>query len=217
VFAKTLCDQRRWLCWWLLGLAAVTPVFVLPYRQVLDWGRLKATGGAGAIASDEEADALELLAHPVSRTRRLLERFGALAAAVTLLGLVVWAAAAAAADMGLRADRIAATLGLVLLALGFGTAAVAADARSGHRGATLGFTAALAVAAYLTNTVASRVDALKAAQKWSPFYYLGGDPLRTGADVGDLAVLAAIPLVMVGLALWWLNRRGVAVSAGRSA
>jgi hypothetical protein len=30
VFAKTLCDQRRWLCWWLLGLAAVTPVFVLP-------------------------------------------------------------------------------------------------------------------------------------------------------------------------------------------
>jgi ABC-2 type transport system permease protein len=49
--------------------------------------------GARAIAGDEEAGTLELLlAHPVSRTRLLLERFGALAAAVILLRLVVWGA-----------------------------------------------------------------------------------------------------------------------------
>jgi ABC-2 type transport system permease protein len=165
--------------------------------------------GARAIAGDEEAGTLELLlAHPVSRTRLVLERFGALAAAVTLLGLVVWAAA----DMGIGADRLAATtLGLVLLALGFGTVALAAGAASGHRGLTLGVTAAVAVAGWLAHTVAPQVDALKAAQQWSPFYYyLGGDPLRTGIDLGHLAVLAAIPLVMVGLGLWSLNRRDIA-------
>jgi hypothetical protein len=49
-----------------------------------------------------------LLAHPVSRTRLVLERFAALAAAVAWLGLVVWAgtlAAARAADMGIGAGR----------------------------------------------------------------------------------------------------------------
>jgi ABC-2 type transport system permease protein len=101
--------------------------------------------GARAIAGDEEAGTLELLlAHPVSRTRLLLERFGALAAAITLLGLVVWGgalAAVSAADMGIGADRLAAaTLGLVLLALGFGTVALAAGAASGRRGLTFGVT-----------------------------------------------------------------------------
>jgi ABC-2 type transport system permease protein len=101
------------------------------------------TVGARAIAGDEEAGTLDLLlAHPVSRTRLLLERFGALAAAVTWLGLIVWAgtvAAVAAADMGIAAGRVAATsLGLVLLALGFGTVALAISARSGRRGLTLG-------------------------------------------------------------------------------
>ncbi len=173
--------------------------------------------GARAVAGDEEAGTLELLlAHPVSRTRLVAERFGALAAAVTLLGLVVWLgtlAAVAAADMGIGVGHLAvATLGLVLLALGFGTVALAVGARSGHRGLTLGVTAALAVAAYLADTVAPRVDSLKALQQWSPFYwYLGGEPLRTGVDLGHLLVLAAVPLVMVGLALWWLNRRDIAV------
>jgi beta-exotoxin I transport system permease protein len=175
------------------------------------------TTGARAIAGDEEAGTLDLvLAHPVSRTRLVAERFAALAAAVTLLGTVIWAGtvvAVAVADMGIDAGRLAAaSLGLVLLALGFGTVALAAGAASGRRGLTLSVTAAVAVAAYLANTVAPQVDALKAVQKWSPFhYYLDGDQLRTGLNVGHLAVLAAIPLVMVGLALWWLNRRDIAV------
>jgi ABC-2 type transport system permease protein len=89
----------------------------------------------------EEAGTLDLLlAHPVSRTRLVLERFAALAAAVAWLGLVVWAgtlAAARAPDMGIGAGPItAATLGL--LGLGFGTVALAAGALSGRRGQVLG-------------------------------------------------------------------------------
>jgi hypothetical protein len=104
---------------------------------------------------------------------------------------------------------------VVMMAVAAGARAVAGDEEagdaSGHRGLTLGVTAAVAVAAYLAHTVAPQVDALKAVQQWSPFYYyLGGDPLRTGVDLGHLAVLAAIPLVMAGLALWSLNRRDIA-------
>jgi ABC-2 type transport system permease protein len=172
--------------------------------------------GARAIAGDEEAGTLELLlAHPVSRTRLVLERFAALAATTCWLGLVIWTGTVAAvnlADMDIGADRIAVTtLGLVLLALGFGTVALAVGAVIGRRGLVLGVAAALAVAAYLANAVAPQVPSLEATQKLSPFYYyLGGDPLRTGLDLGHLAVLAAIPLVLLGVAVWSLNRRDIA-------
>jgi ABC-2 type transport system permease protein len=175
-----------------------------------------AATGARAIAGDEEAGTLDLLlAHPVSRTRLVLERFAALAATVALLGLVVWAATMAAvnlADMGIGTDRIAVTtLGLVLLALGFGTAALAVGAVVGRRGLVLGVVAALAVGAYLAYTVGGQVQSLEAMRKLSPFYYyLGGDPLRTGVDLGHVAVLAAIPLVLLGVALWSLTRRDIA-------
>jgi ABC-2 type transport system permease protein len=203
VLVKTLWDQRRSLGWWSLGLVAVVAVYVLPYRQYMASGvvnnnpdsalyealgydasppgylqgtvfallgpllvlMMAVSTGTRAVAGDEEAGTLDLLlAHPVSRTRLVLERFGALAAAVAWLGLVFWAAtvaAVAAADLGVGTGRIAAaTAGLVLLALDFGSVALAAGARSGRRGLTL---------------------------------------------------LAAVSLVMGGLALWSLNRRDITV------
>lgn len=52
----------------------------------------------------------------------------------------------------------------------------------------------------------------RALQKLSPFYcYLGGDPLRTGLDLDHLAVLATIPLALLAVGVWSLNRRDLAV------
>jgi hypothetical protein len=63
--------------------------------------------------------------------------------------------------------------------------ALAVGAVIGRRGLVLGVAAALAVGAYLANAVASQVPSLGAIRKLSPFYdYLGGDPLRTGLDLG---------------------------------
>jgi ABC-2 type transport system permease protein len=175
-----------------------------------------AVAGARAIAGDEEAGILDLLlAHPVSRSQLVLERFAALAVTVALLGLVVWAGTVAAAsltDMGIGTEPItAATLGLALLALGFGTVALAAGALTGRRGLVLGITA-LAVGAYLAYTVGGQVKGMDGLRKLSPFfYYLGGDPLRTGLDLGDLAVLATIPLALLAVDVWSLNRRDIAV------
>lgn len=176
-----------------------------------------ATSGARAIAGDEEAGTLDLLlAHPVSRTRLVLERFGALVASIALLGSLVWAATLAAiagAGIGIGAGRItAATLGLTLLAVAFGAIALTVGAISGRRGPVLGVTAALAVAAYLAYSFAPQVDGLEGLRNLSPFhYYLGADPLRTGFHLGHLAVLVAIPLALLGIALWSFNRRDIAV------
>ena len=176
-----------------------------------------ATAGARAVAGDEEAGTLELLlAHPVSRTQLVTQRFAALTATCAWLGLVLWAgtlAAARVADLGVGVGPVtAATAGLVLLSLGFGAVALAAGALVGRRALVLGVTAALAVGAYLAWTVGSQVDALGPVKRLSPFWwYLGGDPLRTGLDAGHLALLAAVPLALLGVTLWAMGRRDVAV------
>jgi ABC-2 type transport system permease protein len=172
--------------------------------------------GARAVAGDKETGLLDLLlAHPVSRSRLLWERFGALAVTTAWLGLVAWVgtvAATGAADMGIGTGNLAAAVaGMALLALGFGTLALAAGAVSGRRGLVLGVTAALAVAAYLVHAIAPQISELDGLKRLSPFYYfIGGDPLRTGFDLGHLAVLAVIPLVLLGVALVALNRRDIA-------
>jgi ABC-2 type transport system permease protein len=173
--------------------------------------------GARAIAGDEEVGMLDiLLAYPVSRRRLVLERSGALAIALAWLGFVVWAAVSVAAsinDMGIGLDRIAAAaVGLSLLGLTFGTLALALGAVTGSRGIALGITTGAVLVAFLANNLASQIKALEPVQKISPYYYyLGGDPLRSGFDLPKLAVLALASLVLVGLALWGLGRRDIAV------
>jgi hypothetical protein len=178
--------------------------------------QLQLPGAGHRLGAVGRAELELLLAHPVSRTRLVLQRFAALTATCAWLGLVVWAGTLAAlrvADLDVGVGPVTATTaGLVLLALGFGALALAAGALTAHRGPVLGVTAALAVGAYLAHTVGSQVDALRPVQRLSPFWwYLGGDPLRTGLDPGHLALLAAVPLVLLGVALWSLNHRDVAV------
>jgi ABC-2 type transport system permease protein len=173
--------------------------------------------GARSIAGDEEAGTLDLLlAHPVSRTRVVVERFAALLVAMAWLGLIVWGATALtvrAADMGIPLDRVTAAAGaLALLGLTFGTLALALGAVTGRRALVLGVTAAVAVAAYLANTLALQFEALEPARYASPFYHaFGADPLRTGFDPVGIGTLAALALVILAVAIWGFNRRDVAV------
>ncbi len=173
--------------------------------------------GAWAVAGDEETGMLDvLLAHPVSRTRLVLERFAALAVALAWLGFVVWgtvSVAVVANDMGIGLDKIAAgAVGLALLGLVFGTFALAVGAATGRRGAALGVTAGVALTFFLANNLAPQVEALEPVQRLSPFYYyLGGNPLVEGFDLPKLGVLVLISLVLLVLAMWGLNRRDLNV------
>lgn len=169
--------------------------------------------GTRAIAGDEEAGTLELLiTHPVSRTRLLVRRFGALVLAVTWVTFVVWAMTAitvSAADLDVPLSHsTAAAAGLGLLGLTFAALSLALGALIPRRAPVLGISAAVAVAAYLADTFAPQIDGLAWLRKLSPFYYgSGAAPVRTGWHLGHVGVLIAIIAVLLGIAVWAFNRR----------
>ncbi|MEU4640602.1 ABC transporter permease subunit [Micromonospora sp. NPDC023814] len=169
--------------------------------------------GSRAIAGDEEAGYLDLLlAHPVSRTRLLLHRCGALAVgASTLASLVLLAMLAVRGSAQLdtiRVDQFAAQCtALALLATLFGTIAVTIGAVTGSRAAALGGSAGIGVLGYAANTFAGQIgaDAIRYA---SPFhYYIGNEPLRNGFQWADLGILCATIAVLVLVAVTAFNRR----------
>ncbi|MGW6462057.1 ABC transporter permease subunit, partial [Streptomyces sp. NPDC055078] len=150
--------------------------------------------GARAIAGPEESGTLELLlANPVSRRSFVLQRFTALVLAVVLVSLVPLALMPLfdkGFDMGVGAAKVtAASVGLMLLALLFGTLALTVGAATGRRGIVFAVAGVMAVGGYLARTLGNLFDALQPMRWFSPFqYYLGGDPLRKGFDVGYLLV-----------------------------
>ena len=121
--------------------------------------------GSGAVAGEEEKGALDLLpAQPLSRTALILQQFGALAAMVVLLstGLLAttWAGCAIVdLDIGTPA-LIHATIAVALLALLFGTIALAVVPRPLGRGRAAAIAGGLAVASWILDGLGRAVDSL---------------------------------------------------------
>jgi ABC-2 type transport system permease protein len=175
-------------------------------------------GGTRAVAGDEEAGTLDLLlAHPVSRPRLALQRFAALLLSVAVitvvLGLAMIALSGPAQFDGVSTGEFAAiTLQLLLFGGFFGALAFAIGAATGRRGLALGLSAAVAVLAYLANSVIPQVEGLAWTRNLSPFHwYLGGDPLVRGVDAGGLLLLAGAIVVLVAAGTAAFPRRDVAV------
>ncbi len=169
--------------------------------------------GAAAIAGEEDRGTLDLLMSlPVTRRRVTAEKLGAMALEVIGLGLVLlvtlWIGARLI-DMEISlADLTAATAGAVLLAMGFGAIALFIGAATGSRGAAVGVSAALAVAAYLVNSLAGLVSQLETAQRFTPFYhYSAPDPLRNGFSGWHTAALLVVVVVASAAALVAVDRR----------
>ncbi|MEX2552889.1 MAG: ABC transporter permease subunit [Actinomycetota bacterium] len=165
------------------------------------------TTGAQLIAGEEEAGSLELeLAAPVDRMRLVGERW--LAVAIDLFVLAVSVALASVVlVVGLDLDvnlvnLLAITVGLLLFALAFASVAFAIGAATGSRTAALGGTTALAAMAYLGHAVGPQMEGGAWMDKISPFgWYLGGDPLVNGWNMGGLVLLGAVVVISVPLAL----------------
>lgn len=173
--------------------------------------------GARAVAGDEEAGTLDLLlAHPVGRARLALHRYAALLLAMTLivalLGLAMIVLSGPAQLEGITVGEFAAmSLHLLLLGAFFGAVAYAVGAATGRKGLTLGISAGVTVLAYLANTVIPQVDALAWTRRVSPFHwYLGGDPLVNGVQVGGVLLLAGSAAVLVAAGTWAFTRRDLA-------
>jgi ABC-2 type transport system permease protein len=173
--------------------------------------------GSRAVAGDDEQGLLDIyLAQPVSRTRYLVERIGALVVQLALLAATVGAVVAGLnvlQDDGLATgDLLASAAGLGLVGLTFGLVAVAAGAFVGHRGVVVGIAAASALLTYLGYGFSSQISALSGLRYGSPFWWFTGHtPAAGGLTVAAFAVLLAVPAVLAAVAVPAFNRRDVGV------
>lgn len=174
--------------------------------------------GVAVLAGEERDRTLDvLLASPVSRERVILEKAGAIAALITVLGLVVLVVVLSGSLLydgwPSVANLIAAVISAILMGLTYGLLALAAGAVSGRRGLAMGVASGLAVATYIINGLAPLVEGLDWAVWLSPFhYYLDHNPLQNGFHVGNAAVLAGLCALFLGIAVWGFRRRDVGVA-----
>ncbi|MCP3977050.1 MAG: ABC transporter permease subunit [bacterium] len=172
--------------------------------------------GTAAIAGEEDKRTLDLLlATPTPRDRIVLESFAAQAVLTTVLATVVWIALLVAdplLDIGLSVTGVtAASIGMALLALSFGSLALMIGALTGNRSLTVGVTAGVTIATFFINGLAPLIDSIAWTQKLTPFYWLlDHQPLVNGFQWQPLVLVAAI-VVFVGIALWGFRRRDVTV------
>jgi ABC-2 type transport system permease protein len=171
------------------------------------------TAGGGATAGEEERGTLELLlANPLPRWRVVVEKFLALAIAVTVFAVGIWLALAitsSVADIDLDLARVAAALtSTALLGLAVGSLAVALGALTGSRVLSMGLALVVAVAGFFINALGPLVEALDAWRGVSLVYhYIGYDPLANGLDATHAAVLLASSLAFLLVALVAFERR----------
>ncbi len=174
--------------------------------------------GTRAIAGDEEAGTLDLiLAHPLSRSRLAWQRFASFLTSVVIIAGVFWLAILAltgpARLEGISVGQFAAMhVHLVLFAAFFGAVAYAVGAATGRRSLALGIGSAVGVLGYLASGIIPQVEGLEWVRNLSPFDWLaGGEPLRSGLQVGDILLMLGLVVVLVAAGTWAFGRRDVAV------
>jgi polyether ionophore transport system permease protein len=165
-------------------------------------------------SSDEDEGRLEVvLSTPQARAGVLLGRFGALATATVLVGMVTLAAAwiaSAVAGVELSSANLAqATLGMVPLGLliaaigylGSGWLRTAADT---------GLLSFLLAGWFLISFVGPDLKWPDATLRLSPFYYYG-TPLLHGLEFANLALVVAVGAVALAAATLRFARKDIAI------
>lgn len=167
------------------------------------------------LAGDEEAGTLELtLTHPVSRTSIVLQRSVAMAVAgLAAAALVFVSVLVVSGPVGVDipiGNMAAASLQLGLLTIAFGAFTLAAGALIGRRAIAIGAASALAVFAYMADTVLAGIESMEWIENLSLFhYYDGATALTDGFNVGGSIVLVVVTAVFTGLAIYLFNNRDV--------
>ncbi len=173
--------------------------------------------GSAAVAGEEGRGTMDILmANPVSRRRVVLEKASAMSAAVLCLGVVLWASlalGAAAVGMDIGSGKLAgACFSCILLALFFGSLALAVGCLTGRRGRAVGVAAAAAVASFFIYSLSTLVEGLKPWSRISPFYYyIAAEPLKRGPNAAHVLGLLAASLALIALSVWLFERRDILV------
>lgn len=165
-------------------------------------------------ATDEDDGRLELvLSTPRSRAVVMLGRFGALATATVVVGVVTLGAAAIASGVsGLQLDRVnlaEATLGMI--PLGLLMAAVGYLASGWLRSAIdTGLLSFLLAAWFFISFVGPDLKWPDASLRLSPFYYYG-TPLMHGLQAANITGVVAVFAVVLALAVFRFSRKDIGV------
>ncbi|HUX05429.1 MAG TPA: ABC transporter permease subunit [Acidimicrobiales bacterium] len=167
--------------------------------------------GASSLAGQDEEGTLSLAATlPMSRRRILGEKVVALVVQAFVLAVANMACMFVGRGFQLTipfAHLLGATVGVALLGVDFGLAAMALGSWTGSRGAALGVASSLAAASYLVSSLAPVIHWMHPARFASLFYWSVGDAqLSRGLNVGSLGVLVAVGACSFALALWAFNR-----------
>ena len=169
--------------------------------------------GAGAVAGEEERGTLDfLLANPLRRRDYVVQRFLALTALVAALAGVLLATVwltSLLVDLEIGLDRLAAaSLSVGLLALFFGTVALATGSLRSGRAEAIAVAAGVGIASWLLDGLGQAVDVLEPWRPLSPYYQLiGKNPLREGALWSGSGIVAAATVLLVAVAAVGLERR----------
>lgn len=176
-------------------------------------GALAIAAAGGSIAGEEQARVLGLvLAHPVSRTRMMTAKAGAVAASVIAVALSTWAGltlGVLAGGGGISfGNQAALSLHLCFFGLAIGALALAIAAATGSRTTTAAGAAAFGILSFLINGFAPLIHGITWLRYASLFhYYSGDDPLTRGVDLADLLALAGFALAGLVVALAAFRRR----------
>ena len=170
-----------------------------------------------AVAGDEESGALDLLlSHPISRTSLVVGRMLSMVTVLLGLGIVVFAVVlilSGPAHLSIGAQQLAAaTLTWVMLGCALGALSLFVSAVLGRRAATLAVSAGVALFGYLADSFIPLVAHLGWVRDVSPYdWFIGGDPLRNGLQLGRCGLLLVLTTTATILAAVALNRRDLRV------
>ena len=171
--------------------------------------------GAGALAGEESRRTMGLLlACPISRSRVVFEKAIPMVLFAFLVGFATFAGVALGsliADLGMSIGNIAATATLqVLVGLVFGSLAFALSAGTGRTSVSIYGAVGAALFFHLVNSLGALNDGIADLAWLTPFhYYLGNDPLNSGMDWVNAAVLAVLSVVLIGLSVVLFQRRDI--------
>ena len=153
----------------------------------------------------------------MSRTRVALQRFAALAAALVLVGAVPWLAMLAVAGPAelegvTAAELAAATTQLAPFGACSGALGFAVGAATARKAPALGSQRRRGGPRLPRQRRLPAVKGLEWTRDLSPWHwYLGGEPLKHGLQVGGSLLLLAVTVGLVAAGTWRFNRRDVAV------
>lgn len=171
--------------------------------------------GGRALAGEEEDRTMDLLlANPVTRSRVVVEKAGAIALVMVSLGVAnalgTWLGSLIG-GLGISpANILALSLLGSLLGLFFGYLSLAVGAGTGSRRGAVSATAGVAFAAYFANAFLPVSATLAEWARLSPFYYyVTGDPLTDGVPWTHALVLAILSAVALAAAIPLFERRDV--------